>query len=549
MFTKEDCNHLPDAEMRNVQKSLDDIEFSESDIMKLLTMIDTSKSPGPDQIHPRVLKECAIELVGPLFMLFRNSLNEGRLPQEWKVGNITPIFKKGSRADVSNYRPVSLTSICCKLFEKIIRNALLQHMAENKFMTDCQHGFVKGRSCTTQLLQVLDRWTAILDQGGSVDSIYLDFAKAFDTVPHRRLTLKLKSYGVGGHVLEWITDFLAGRKQRVTLGGAVSEWERVASGVPQGSVLGPVLFICYVNDMPETVKSMIYMYADDTKIGREVSCERDGQALQTDLDSLVQWAHTWQLCFNVDKCKIMHLGSKNSGLDYTMKHYEKGKEVLMTLQTTKEEKDLGIWITDTLKASKNVAQAVSKANRILGLIKRSFSYLDMHLVKQLYTVMVRPHLEYGNAVCHPQLKKDTEMLESVQHRATRLIPGFWKLSYEERLTKMKLPSLMYRRLRGDAIEVFKHLHGVYGVKCMEMLPLSQGSSTRGHSWKLQKRDCNTSLRAGSFGMRVVNFWNSLSEEVVQSPSVSVFKIRFDHFCGERQLQYSTSTELGTQALR
>jgi hypothetical protein len=218
---------MPEGLKVTVQQYLNDIQFSEQEILQLLLKVNVNKSPGPDNIHPRVMKECAVELSGPLFTLFRASLNEEVLPQAWKEGNITPIFKKGSRSEASNYRPVSLTSVCCKIFEKIIRNALLHHMITNRFLSNSQHEFIKGRSCMTQLLQVIVKWTEILDIGGAVDSIYLDFVKAFDTVPHHRLLLKLESYGVGGRMLEWIQNFLLGRKQRVMIGGTGSEWAEV----------------------------------------------------------------------------------------------------------------------------------------------------------------------------------------------------------------------------------------------------------------------------------------------------------------------------------
>lgn len=547
VFTQEDCNNMPPSVDKKTKKGLDDIEFSESDIMQMLLKTNVSKSPGPDEVHPRVLKECAKELAAPLTVLYRASLDGGCLPKAWKDGNITPIFKKGSRADVGNYRPVSLTAIPCKVFEKLIRNALLQHMFENDFISEFQHGFVRGRSCTTQLLQVMDKWTEILDQGGSVDSIYLDFAKAFDSVPHKRLLLKLEGYGVGGRVLGWIKDFLMGRRQRVMIAGEASRWAEVVSGVPQGSVLGPVLFVCYINDMPETISSMIYMYADDTKIAGRVDNEEEVKILQSDLDKLVDWSQTWQMKFNVQKCKVMHIGNRNSKADYKMANSQGER----ALAETTEEKDLGVWVTKDMKSAVAVAHAASKANQLLGLIKRCFSYLDIHLVKQLYTVMIRPHLEYGNVIWHPQYKKEIDLLESVQHRATRMVPGFWKIDYQDRLRKMRLPSLVFRRLRGDAIEVYKHLHGIYKVESGDILPRDkrEGMVTRGHSLKLKKRDCRTSVRANALGFRVVNFWNSLPEEVVNATSVNAFKNGFDRLSDMLDIQYSCSPDLGRSGVR
>jgi hypothetical protein len=267
-----------------------------------LKKLNPSKSAGPDGLHARFLREAQDELVRPLTILFNKSIQEGKLPQDWKCGQISPIFKKGKSA-AGNYRPVSLTSIACKMLEGIIRSALLDHMKAT--FTDCQHGFMSGRSCTTQLLDTVDIWTRLLDEGNAVDVIFLDFAKAFDSVPHQRLLTKLQGFSVDGKLHSWISDFLCGRRQRVVVNGAHSSWSEVLSGIPQGSVLGPLLFICYVNDMPDAVQGLIKMFADDTKVFNKVNTPSEQMSLQEDLRSLEDWSLKWQLRFNADKCKVM----------------------------------------------------------------------------------------------------------------------------------------------------------------------------------------------------------------------------------------------------
>ena len=242
------------------------MEITPEEVSKKLSKLKTDKSPGPDQIHPRVLKEVHHQISEAIALLYNTSLSTGTLPIDWRTGNITAMYKKGSRKLASNYRPVSLTSILCKTLESIVREHKLLHMRETQLFSPKQFGFIGGRSTSLQLLKVLDEWTQILDDGGDLDVVYMDFLKAFDTVPHKRLMAKLHSYGIKGKIHRWITSFLSGRRQKVLVNGKASSWTAVISGIPQGSVLGPVLFVLFINDLPETVDSEVFLFADDTKL-------------------------------------------------------------------------------------------------------------------------------------------------------------------------------------------------------------------------------------------------------------------------------------------
>ena len=201
----------------------------------------------------------------PLNILFSKSLNTGIVPDNWKKGLVVPIHKKGSRKLASNYRPITLTSVIGKVLESIVRDVLLQHFSSYNLLSNYQHGFIPGRSCVTQLLCVLDDWTRAMFEGHNTDVIYFDFSKAFDTVPHKRLIHKLKAYGINGKLLVWLQDFLSDRQQRVIVNSTFSSWRPVTSGVPQGSILGPLLFSIYVNDLPSIVSSILFLFADDLK--------------------------------------------------------------------------------------------------------------------------------------------------------------------------------------------------------------------------------------------------------------------------------------------
>ena len=213
---------------------------------------------------------------------------------------------------------MSLTSVVCKVFESIIREVMIKHLFNNNLLSPYQHGFLPHKSCMTQLLTAVDEWSKALDRGDSVDVLYLDFKKAFDSVPHERLLRKIYAYGFRGNLFDWIKDFLNGRKQRVSVNGSFSDWSDVLSGIPQGSVLGPLFFTIYINDLSSSLKNKVLLFADDTKIYTTISRSHPSSSLQDDIDSCVKWSSVWQLPFNISKCKLLHLGQFNPRHSYRM---------------------------------------------------------------------------------------------------------------------------------------------------------------------------------------------------------------------------------------
>lgn len=523
VFTQEDITNIPTLDARNYKDTIQTLTITENDVRKQLKKLKGNKSSGPDNIHPFVLKQIQAGIINPLTKIFQKSISEGRIPPQWKLANVTAIFKKGNKNCAGNYRPVSLTSVICKMLESIIRDKIMDHLAENNLLSDNQYGFRSHRSTQLQLLKTLDDWTSYMDSGSPWDVIYLDFRKAFDTVPHRRLLNKLSAYGIKGPVLNWIKDFLLNRKQKVTINGCTSKWENVTSGIPQGSVLGPVLFIIYINDLPDVIQNLSKIFADDTKMYSKINNRTDSTKLQDDLDNLIIWSEKWQMAFNVDKCKVIHYGQNNPQNPYTM--MKDGERTKLTEDT--EEKDLGVLFDRGLKFSNHIAACVNKANRMVGLIRRSFKYMDNKVFIQLYKALIRPHLEYANVVWNPMLIGDLEHLEKVQRRATKMVPAIKDRTYEDRLQILELPTLVYRRKRGDMIQVYKILHNLEDIEPSSLLQQSGKTSTRGHSMKLLKQHCRTKTRQNFFSQRVVNDWNSLTEEVVQAPSINAFKNRLD----------------------
>ena len=355
-------------------------------------------------------------------MLFEKSYITGTLPRDWKFASTVPIYKKGSKAAVNNYRPVSLTNVVCKVMESIIRDHVMQYFLDNNFFSSKQYGFLKGRSTVLQLLKIVDEWTLHLDTGGQIDCIYMDFEKAFDKVPHRRLISKLHSYGVNSKIISWITDFLGKRRFRVVVNGIYSSWHNVLSGIPQGSILGPLLFIIYINDLPEHC-SDLYIYADDTKLFRYISNSRDQYYLQSGINKVGDWAKEWLLKLNVEKCCGMSFAANISNV-CTTKYYIEEDKILHEIVKLESFKDLGVIFDSKLNFGEHIKEKINKAFSVLGVIKRNFIHMDKSTFVLLYKAMVRPHLEYSNSVWCPFKKGDIENIEKVQKRATKLIISF-----------------------------------------------------------------------------------------------------------------------------
>ena len=395
VFTTEDISSLPVPFTKfegNTSEHLGQLFVTPEMIAKIKKTKD-NKSPGVDGIPQKLLKEIVEEISTRLAKLFNLSLEERIVPSEWKEANIMPLFKKGSRNKPENYRPVSLTSVVCKLLETIIRDHMVEFLVKHKLINTSQHELLKARSCLTNLFYKI---TKSVDDGSPVDVVYLDFQKAYFS-----------------------------RKQRVIVDGEISNWKSVLSGVPQGSVLGPILFLIYINDLEDDISSKVLKFADDTKVFRKVTNDTDKQSLQDDLNKLVKWSEKWQMFFNFGKCKCIHIGHGNMDEEYKM-----GDAVL---GRTTQEKDLGVTFSADMKVSEQCGIAASKGNQILGLIWRTIMYKEKQLIVPLYKAIVRPHLEYCIQAWRPYRKKDIDKLERIQRRASKMIPELRDLSYESRL--------------------------------------------------------------------------------------------------------------------
>ena len=545
-FTIEDLNNMPQIPAKEIiTEKLKTFTIQQVEVERILKNLHPTKAPGIDGLHPRILKEMAEVIAEPLTEIANISINTGELPSNWKDAIITPIFKKGDKSEPGNYRPVSLTSIFCKVIERIIITQIIEHIKENGHVCKEQHGFTTGRSVTTNILEALNIWTEALMHQIPIDILYLDYRKAFDTVPHQRLLMQLRSFGIDGDAIRWIEGFLKDRRQKVLVNGSESEWANVLSGIPQGSILGPVMFTLFVNDLPNEVNSIISMFADDTKLYAPLITTETGEMMMTDLSKLEDWAARMQMKFHPAKCKVMHLGNNNLHKTYRMKKEDGNMHIL---ETTDVEKDLGVYIDSKLTFTHHVQQKVNTANKILGYIKHTFRNMDMDTFLMLYKSLVRPHLEFASCTWSPHQRFNCDSIERVQRRATRILPQLRHLSYTERLQQLNLETLEYRRKRADLIETYRIITNQHTLDtnchcthCPDkhMFKPTLSTTTRGHSKKIQSQEA-TGVRSHFFAARVIKTWNGLRENTVSSNTVNSFKSNLKKDIGHSMYQYTFS---------
>ena len=359
-----------------------------------------------------------------------------------------------------------------------------------------------------------------LNKGNDVDGFFGDFSKAFDKVPHNGVTDSLSSCRIIGGLNNWIGNWLDCRMQRVVLNGNMSEWVKVTSGVPQGAVLGPLLFILVINDLEKRLNCKVLKFADDTKLLKSIGGIHDNISQQKNIDKLMGWAYEKGMEFNTAKCKTIHFGKPENNFNYNM-----GAE---WVDNVDQSKDLGVVIDNKLKFSKQALLSRNKANKMVGFMKHNVMYKSKEVVTSLTNAYVRPHLEYCQQACGHVNKGDMNMLEAVQRRATKLIPSINKLPYEQRLTELNLFSMERRFIRGDLIQVFKIVNKLDNLDFNTFFTYNLRSS-RGHNKQFKKQSFRTNIRKFTFSQRVVDAWNALPQEAIDSESLNVFKSRLDKF--------------------
>ena len=526
------------APHQTVDSQMPGVDISINDVLAVLQSLDANSSAGPDNLHPMLLKSCAHSLAYPLTVIFRQSLMEHSLPNHWKTSIVVPIFKKGSRYDPLNYRPISLTAVTCKCLERVICQQLTAYLENNFILSDNQFGFRSGRSTQDQLLLVYDDVAKWLDDGCVVDLIMFDFAKAFDLVSHPILLEKLRLIGITSPLIYWIEDFLVGRSMSVSVKGNVSRSYPVASGVPQGSVLGPILFLVFINHIANTLNSSYKIFADDLKVYIKIGHDSDAdyalssQLFQRDITALQEISTSWDLRLNEEKCVVMRFQRKSHPPPPPV-YYIGGSPIRVTLSHS----DLGVLIDTSLKFHQHISTTVRKAAGLSQNLLKCTVCRSPDFMLTLFRSHIRPIIEYYSCLWHTRYLGDLRMLESVQRRWTKCIADMSNLDYRCRLRALNLFSVQGRLLRADMIQCWKMFHGKCAVNAADLFTLAPQAGTRGHRFKVCHSRPHTDVRQRSFSVRCVGFWNSLPEQVVSETDFRTFKVLLADALGDSLFDY------------
>lgn len=515
-------NVLLNSETEN-NNYINTIYFSSIDISNQIRKLRSNSAPGCDGISATLLKKLIHIVSFPLSMLFNLSMSSSTVPKSWKRSIVIPIYKKGDAKSPTNYRPISLTSLVSKLMEGVIKDSIVRHCKANNLLSDYQFGFMPRRSANLQLIQYHDILASNYSKGYQSDSVYLDFKAAFDSVVHSKLLYKLKHFGISGDLINWIESFLSERFYSVRVGTCYSEWSPVFSGVPQGSVLGPLLFILFINDLIECSFDKtcnIFVFADDAKCFSCIKTYEDCEKLQSTLNAIDHWSIEWQLPLSLSKCQVMSFNGRNAHITY--QYYIRN----CTLSLVDTITDLGVILSSDFSFSKQVDKVCSKARCRSAMILKCFQSRDKGLLFRAFNVYVRPILEYCCNVWSPYRLCDTRKIESVQRLFTKRLRGMKDMPYPERLKCLSAESLEIRRIKYDLTMYFKILHELVDINSDSIFQI-RDVRTRSNGLTLFKAKFNCNTERYIFRNRCINIWNLLPQTVVGSSGLSLFKSRLN----------------------
>ena len=528
---------------------LPELNITCSDIIKAIDEIKPTSSCASCDIPAKVLKNCKNTLCLPLKVFWERSFEVGQIPKSLKKQVIIPLHKKGKKTMVQNYRPVSLTPHIAKIPERVIRKKVVNYLELNLLINQNQHGFRQQRSCATQLLSHTNSILCNLIAEDETDSIYLDYSKAFDKIDHQILIKKLEYYKISGKYLKWITNFLKDRSQTVYVNNTYSYSTPVVSGVPQGSVLGPVLFILFINDLPNNLENCsVLTFADDTKIVSKIGSEADSQNLQTNLNKIVDWSKNNNMELNVNKFELIsHKYNKENdnlisfqSLPYhnQFTSYYASNDIVISPSSC--VRDLGLFIDDSLTWDKHISTIVQKSKQICGWLCSVFYTRNSYVMLTLFKSLVRSRLEYCCEIWDPHLLKDIRRIEQVQRSFTDRIQGLKNLDYWNRLKTLKIRSLQRRREKTTILHTWKILYGIYPNDInLEFYEHTRTKSIKAKVKPLPKVGGKTltsgktlTLYDNSFIIKSAKLWNILPPKLSNINDFNKFKVELDKFLND-----------------
>ena len=442
-----------------------------------------------------------------------------------QFANIVPVHKKGDKHLTSNYRPISLTSVIIKIMEKIIHRQVVTILEQHNLINDCQFGFRHKHSTVSLLLEAVNDWANTLENRNSAHCVFLDLAKAFDSVSHPRLLIKLEALGITGDLLNWFKAFLSDRRQRVVVNGQFSSWLPVTSGVPQGSVLGPLLFLLYINDISTVVShSKVKLFADDVTVYKEISCPNDATLLQLDLSNIAQWAQKWLLRLNPLKCDSIVISNKRSP---PLPAYHLDSSVISHHPVVRY---LGVLVDCKLNWNEHCRYVSAKATRSLNFLRHCLYNASSLIKSSVYKCVVRPTLEYACPVWHPYTTKNINTLESVQRRAARwasnskwdAISHCWSKSSDDCIQELHWPTIQQRHNYYSICLVHDSLHHRNSLSFHEHYHLS-GTSTKSHPLSIRPVTSTINSYRFSFFVNSPFLWNSIPYAILQLKKSTMFR--------------------------
>ena len=534
--------------------SINNIGFTKSNITEHIRKLNINKAYGHDGITSRILKICDDSISTPLFMIYKNCISKGYFPKKWKKANVSPIHKKNERNLASNYRPISLLPICGKIFEKIIYDNLYCYIFNNNFITDKQSGYRRNDSTVKQLLSITHEIYKAFDESKELRAVFLDISRAFDRVWHAGLLYKLEKIGLEGEVLNILSSFLADREQRVVIDGISSDWAQIEAGVPQGSILGPLLFLVYINDITEVISSDLRIFADDTFIFR-IADQSSTRILNLDLQKITNWAHQWKMLFNPD------ISKQAVEIIFSNKIKPSTHDPLVfngiPVKLVEETKHLGMILDNKLSFFSHINDKIAKAKRGLGTMKQLKNWISYSVLENVYKLYVRPYLDYGDIVYHTT-DIDTDRaspftsvtksligskIESIQYTAARIVTGAWKGSSRKKLyDNLGWESLHDRRTARRLHILYETLATKFPTYLYE-IALAQFSSPRTRNFtkiNLKPIPFKKKIFKKSFYPATIQDWNmldSLDNSIKESQSKAIFKKKINKLIRPKKLPY------------